>query len=482
MSIFSKVKEAVMNLFRTDAEHVFRVETITSTELEQAQDLWNKIIKNTPPWINANTKSIGFGKFICQYTAKKTCLELAVSIEGSERADFINKVIKAMVDKTLRDKVEDAVGMGGIILKPNGNVNANNAIDYIMPWNYVITEQTSNGDILGAIFFDRIQRGDDYYTKLEYHHFVEGSNEDGLEGRFYQIENKAFHSTNETSLGEEISLKYVNEWALLQPVTTVTQVEKPLFSYLKMPWNNSIDYRSPEGVSIFANCIQELKDLDIAWSRKSDEVNDSQHITFIDEATMKRKDGSRGVKLPRFVKGLRKGVDSTSTIDEHVATMLTDQRISDINANLSMISTKAGFSQGQFVFNGKSGIQTATQVESESSETVETITDIRKALKSAIKDLCYALDKYCDLVYALPDGYVNILDEKVPDEDVFYFKDLLITFEQDRNRAYQLMNLGKYSTKKYLMEYEGFSSDEVDNMMQEIAEEKSQGQDLFTAE
>lgn len=485
MNILQRIGEAIMNLFKQDAQKIFDVDAISSNEMAEAQDLWNKIIKNTPPWISDSVRSIGFGKFIAQYTSKKVCQDIALNIEGSDRANFINDIVMAMTNKVLRDKVEDAVGIGGIILKPNGNNNVSNAIDYVMPWNYVITEQTSNGDILGIVFFDRITRGNVYYTRLEYQHFVEGITEDGLEGRFYQIENKAFKSNSESHLGTEITLESVPEWRLIQPVSTANNIEKALFGYLKMPSNNTIDYRSPEGVSIFANCIEELKDLDIAWSLKGNEVEDSQHMTFIDEVALTKR-GANGreqrVKLPRFVKGLRMGVDSNSTIQEHVPTLLTEQRIADINATLSLISTKCGFSQGQFILDRKTGRLTATQIESDDSETVETINEIRKALKDAIKDLVYALDKYCDLIYNLPSGYVNVLDDNVPDEDIFYFKDLMASFEQDRQRAYQLMNLGKYSTKKYLMEYEGFKEKEVDEMMEEIKKEQSAQDGLFSEE
>ena len=177
------------------------------------------------------------------------------------------------------------------------------------------------------------------------------------------------------------------------------------------------------------------------------------------------------VELPRFVKGLKRGVDAQNTIDEHTPTMLTEQRVKDINSILSMISTKAGFSQGQFVLDRKTGIATATEIESDDSETVETITDIRNALKTAIKDLIYALDKYCDVFFNMPSGYVNALDEDVADEDVFYFKDLLASFEQDRTRAYQLVLNGVYSKRKYLKEYEGFNDKEVDEMFAEREEE-----------
>ena len=255
-----------------------------------------------------------------------------------------------------------------------------------------------------------------------------------------------------------------------------------------MPYNNTIDYTSPEGVAVFSNCIEELEDLDIAWSRKGDETDDSEHITFIDENALTPTNKKTGLKerveLPRFVKGLKHGVDSTNTIDEHVPTMLTEQRVADINSILSMISTKSGFSQGQFVLDRKTGVATATEIESDNSETVETINDIRNSLKAAIKDLVYALDKYCDVFFDMPSGYVNALDDDVPDEGIFYFRDLLASFEQDRTRAYQLMMNGTYSKRKYLKEYEGFSDEEIDEMFAEINAENAgeQSRGLFGEE
>lgn len=474
MNILQRIGEWIMNVFKTTAEKEFDVNIISSDMMEQAQGVWEQIIKAHPYWLSDNVQTINFAKFVCYYTAKKTCLDFKVNIEGSDRADYINSCVNAMIDKVLRDKVEDAVGLGGIIFKPSGTYNPNSAIDYILPSNFAVTEKTSNGDIMGAIFIDRLVKGDDYYTRLEYHHFTNSISEDN--DRTYVIENKAFKSRGENNLGSKILLTAVPEWQNISERIEISNVEKPLFSYFKMPNNNTIDFNSCEGVSIFSNALEELKNLDVAWSRKAGEVDDSQHITFIDENSLMRVDKETGVKdrvkLPRFVKGLRHGVDSASTIDEHIPTMLTEQRIADINSILSMISTKCGFSQGQFVLDKKTGRLTATQIESDDNETVETIIDIRTALKTAIVDLVYALNKYCDVFYDMPDGYVNVLDESVSDEDIFYFKDLMASFEQDRTRAYQLMLQGKYSTKKYLMEYEGFNEKEVEEMMVEIKSEK----------
>lgn len=467
-----------MNLFKTSAEKEFNVDIISSDLMEMAQIEWQNIIKGRPYWVSKNVRTINFAKFLCYYTSKKTCLDINVTISGSDRADYINQCIGAMIHKSIRDKVEDACGAGGIILKPNGTYNPAGAIDYVMPGSFAVTEKNSNGDILGVIFIDRQIKGDDYYTRLEYQHFTSLIGEDGENtGRTYTIENKAFKSRGSDSLGRSIALADVPEWKDIPESISISNVEKPLFGYFKMPYNNTIDYASPEGVAVFANCIEELRNLDVAWSRKDDEVDDSQHITFIDENALMKRDKNTGdkerVKLPRFVKGLKRGVDAQNTIDEHVPTLLTDQRVADINSILSMISTKAGFSQGQFVLDRKTGIATATEIESDDSETVETITDIRNALKTAIKDLVYALDKYCDVFFNMPSGYVNALDDDVSDEDVFYFKDLLTSFEQDRTRAYQLMMNGVYSKRKYLKEYEGFNDKEIDEMFTETQKENA---------
>lgn len=467
-----------MNLFKTSAEKEFNVDIISSDLMEMAQIEWQNIIKGRPYWMSDSVQTINFAKFLCYYTSKKTCLDLKVTINGSDRANYINQCVKAMIQKSIRDKVEDACGAGGIIIKPNGTYNPAGAIDYVMPGSFAVTEKNSNGDILGVIFIDRKIKGDDYYTRLEYQHFTSSILDDGEgSGRTYTIENKAFKSKGSESLGRSIKLTDVPEWKDIPESISISNVEKPLFGYFKMPYNNTIDHASPEGVAVFANCIEELRNLDVAWSRKDDEVDDSQHITFIDENALMKRDKNTGdkerIELPRFVKGLKRGVDAQNTIDDHVPTLLTEQRVADINSILSMISTKAGFSQGQFVLDRKTGVATATEIESDDSETVETINDIRASLKSAIKDLIYALDKYCDVFFNMQSGYVNALDDDVADEDVFYFKDLLASFEQDRTRAYQLMMNGVYSKRKYLKEYEGFNDKEIDEMFAERDEENT---------
>ena len=217
-----------MNLFKTSAEKEFNVDIIASDLMEMAQIEWQNIIKGRPYWMSKNVRTINFAKFLCYYTSKKTCLDLNVTIAGSDRADYINQCIKAMIQKSIRDKVEDACGAGGIILKPNGTYNPAGAIDYVMPGSFAVTEKNSNGDILGVIFIDRKIKGDDYYTRLEYQHFTTSVADDGDNaGRTYTIENKAFKSKGSDSLGRSIKLTEVPEWKNIPESINISNVEKP---------------------------------------------------------------------------------------------------------------------------------------------------------------------------------------------------------------------------------------------------------------
>lgn len=471
-----------MNLLKKDIEKQFKVTEISNDRMEAEKVKWNSIVSGHPAWLDRadNIKTINFAKFISSWVAKKVILELNVSIEGSERAEYINKVIGAMIKESLRTNMEVACYNGGIMLKPNGNFEKSNAIDYVT--NFLITDKDSNGNILGAIFPSTLQKNKKYYTRLEYHRFENIPCRDSSGQQYdttYIISQRAYVSSSDTSLGKEIPLTEVEEWADLQKESYL-HVERPLFAYLKMPFSNTIDVSSPEGVSVFSNVLEELRDLDIAWSRKGQEVEDSKHITFVSEANMvDNRPANRKLNLPRFVKGLDFGVDERSSIHEHVATLLTEQRIQDINSILAIISTKCEFSQGQFVLDEKTGMVTATEINADCQETIQTITDIRSCLKTAIKNLCYAIDAYCDIYGNTPKGYVNVLDESSEDDDIFYFDDLVNSFEEDRTRAYNLASIGVISWETYLTRFEGFSQEDAKNEIQKAKEDRQQPRDIY---
>lgn len=464
MGFINWLKGVIGRVFKKeDAKKVFDTDIILSTEMERATASWYNIVGGKPFWVSKDddVDTINFAKFVTADTAKKICLDIDLNVEGSARADYLQEVMDAFKN-VLRDKVEDACALGGIMFKPNGN-SGTACIDYVQAGDFLVTEINSNGDIRGAIFFDYYQSGDKYYTRLEYHRFEDNT---------YRITNKAFKSDRGDILGKEVSLDKVEIWAGMEEDISIQNVDTPLFAYYKMPYNNTIDYNSPLGVSVFSNAIKELRDLDIAWSRKSGEVEDSKHMTFVGPGAMMYAE-QKQIKLPRFLHPVDLSNDVVKEmVHEHVATLLTEQRITDINSILSMISTKCGFSQGAFVLDRKTGQITATQVEADDRETIETIKDMRDALKDTIDQLIYALNVYADLYNLAPVGIY---------ETSYGFGDLTYNYDEDRNRWYQYATQGKVPFWMYLVKFEGMSEEEAKEVCR-LASEENKSTGLFEGE
>lgn len=455
----------------TDIGKVFGVELISSNDMNTALNRWNDISTGKPPWKNDEDQieTINMAKHISDTRAKLTTLDIGIAISGSPRADYLQELADDLL-KRLPDRVAEADRLGGLVIKWNGET-----WDFILPGNFGVTAKDDNGEIVGAIFAAHTSQGSAHFTRLEYHRF-EGTSQEG--GRLYKVTNKAFKNQlspkGEVTLGAEVTLDKVEAWAHLEPEVTISNLEHPLFAYYRLPGANTIDPASPLGVSVFANAITELKAIDIAVSRKNTEVEDSKHITFVGQALIKNAQNHH-LEMPRFVMGLGMGLNDTETtaVHEHVPTMLTDQRIKDINFNLSMAGVKCGFSEGVFVLDGQTGMITATQVEADDRDTIQTIKADRDALKDALEQAFYGADALSTLYGLAPLGEYEIN---------FNFGDITYNYEEDKAawRAY-VMN-GWVPKWLYFVKFEGYSEEEAKALIAEADAANAEQAALFGAE
>ena len=151
------------------------------------------------------------------------------------------------------------------------------------------------------------------------------------------------------------------------------------------------------------------------------------------------------MNLPHFVKNVF-GQDEKEFYQEINPQLNTDTRISGINALLSQLGYKIGFSNGYFVFNESSGIQTATGVEAEQQRTVQFIKDVRDKLESCLDEVIYALNVYADLYGLAPVGTYEVN---------YDFGDILYVRENDRARWWQYVTTGKFQRGCILLKFEG---------------------------
>ena len=456
-------------LFRnngTDIGKALGVELLTSPAMQSALERWDDISTGRPPWLDGEDGigTVNMAKHISDTRAKLTALDIGIALSGSVRADYLQGVADGLLEH-MTDKLCEADRLGGMIVKWNGST-----WDFILPGNFGVTALDDNGGIVGAVFASHIVERGRSFTRLEYHSLEKG----GL----YRVRNKAFLDRagpgGSVMLGQEIPLSQVDRWAHLTPEVTIKNIEQPLFAHYRVPGSNTIDPGSPLGLSVFANAVTELKAIDIAVSRKNLEIEDSKHITFVGQNLVQYA-GKRQMQLPRFVKGLGMGLNDneTSSIHEHTPTLLTDQRIKDINFDLSMAGVKCGFSEGVFVMDGQTGMITATQVEADDRDTIQTIKADRDALRAALEQALYGADVMCTLYGLAPPGEY---------EAAFNFGDITYSYEEDKAAWRSYVAQGWVPKWLYFVKFEGMSEDEAKALCEEAEADQRKKTGLFGAE
>lgn len=465
MGLITWIRTVFNRLFKQKIKQEFNTEIQLSQIMESAIAKYYNITAGKPYWIDPedDVESINFAGFIDDVTAGLVTLDLGIEISGTGRAEYLQKQADYVLS-VIHDKVSEGLGNCGLMFKPNGET-----IDYIEPGCFAPTETDSNGNILGCVFQSQIERGGYIYTRLEWHRFDETQNDDGTQVKIYRITNMAYKAQDNNisnwtlyDPGKPCPLTEVKEWAKIQPEIGIMNVEKPLYTYFKNPAPNRVDRTSSLGVPIWANCIKELRDLDISWSRKSTEVEDSKHMTFVSQSAIQYAN-EHHISLPRTVKGLEMGIDADSTIHEHVSTLLTDQRIKDINSILAMISTKCGFSQGMFQLDEKTGMMTATQVEADDQETIRTIKNIRDALQDAIINLLYGCNVMADLYSDTQPEMWESLKEQIS----FSFGDVTYNYQEDMANWWKYRIQGDVPPWMYYVKFEKMSEEEAKAMVEE---------------
>lgn len=468
-------------IFRQQAEKDFGVEPVSSPEMDALIDRCGRIYQGRPDWImepDDHIKTINFAKSICSETARLTTLAIGIQISGSARATWLQEQVDKIYFK-IREWVEYGCAYGTVIIKPNGN-----SFDVFTPADFIIIDR-DNLNINGIIFCDHCEQNGKYYTRLEYHRFVETRDGDKTYYPYY-ISNKAYVSKSPNGKGDPIPLNQTKWAGMMEESPPITKaggekLDGPMFGVLRMPGANNVDIDSLMGLPIFTDAIEEFKDLDVAYSRNSGEIFDSERIVLADDRLMyesgtpvkKLVGGIKNatVKIARYVKNVF-GNGPQDFYQEINPALNTETRLTGINALLSQIGYKCGYSNGYFVFNEKSNAATATQVESDDRRTIQLIKDIQDKLESCLDGALYAMSVYADLYKLAPKGAYEV---------VYDFGDITYNWEEDRMRWWNYVVQGKVPAWKYFVKFEGMTEEDAKAMVEE-AQPKEEEPDFFGKE
>ena len=450
------IKGAINKMFNTtDIAKDFNIDISTSNEILAAINLWSNIYNGKMPWLDEDTKSLYVAKTICEKVAKAVTIEAKSKVEDIEIDDIYQKFLN-----NLRTNTEYALGKGGMFFKPFFN-NGKIEINCIQADKFIPTKFDSSGKLLGGIFIDQIIRGNNIFTRLEYQELVNTT---------LTIKNIAYYTTvhNSTVLGKKIPLMQVQEWANIQPVQEIQNVEKLLGGYFKIPIANPIDNTSPIGVAIFANAIDTLKEIDKQFSRILWEYEGSELAIDVDELAFKKDEKTKQPIMPKGKKRLYRMIDLDGQANKWnvFSPEIRDTPLfNGLNEYLRQCESQCGLAFG-VISKIENVEKTATEIKSSKQDYYVTVSDIQKSLQNALKDLVYAIDVLMSLY-----GIKHKID---PDVSFDWDDSIIVDSEKKQSQALVEKNAGLIDDVEYFVQTRDYSEEEAIAYVKKMRERSKQ--------
>lgn len=451
--MFSKVLtwiREVLKKMTSETGHDSVSDILISSEMTNCIELWSNMYQDNAYWINnKNVFSLNLPSSISSEIARLTTIEMDSKITGSARADFLNGQFKKVL-KNIRIQLEYACAKGSIVFKPyiaNGNIE----IDYIHSDSFFPTAFDSSGKITGVVFTDQKIKDNKIFTRLEAHNLVK----DGC-----SISNKVYVSSNNNSLGREISLQDVEEWADIQE-QIVIKSDRLLIGYFKVPLANTIDTKSPLGVSVYSRATDLIRKADEQYSRLLWEFEGSELAINASEDLFTRDINGNAI-LPKGKERLYRKleIDSLRTTEaffEPFSPTIRDvSLINGLNEQLRRIEFNCNLAYGT-LSDPNNVDKTAEEIKASKQRSYAFVSDVQKTLKSALEDLVYSMDALTTTYNLAPVGKY---------EQSFDFDDsLIVDNKTEQSIKLQEVASGILKPERYLMWRYGVTEEQAREMM-----------------
>lgn len=425
--VWADLKGLVKRMFTRDEITKAIGADIAPTEAQQKQvALWASMYRNAPEWVdNEDTFSLNLSATIASELARGASIEMALTVEGSARAKWLQEQVQPLVDD-VRSDLEVGLALGGMVWKPiplDGKV----AVNVVPADAFYPIRFNDTGEIEAAVFVEQRKIGKRVYTKLEMH---------DLKGGVYTVTNKAFVSDNGNSLGNPTGLNAIEDWAGLEPVATIQGTDKLLFAYFKAPGGDPNDVGSPLGVSCYARAVDLIEQADKLHSGFLWEFESGQRALYADVVAFKKNDAGDLI-LPN--KRLYRALNGTSNIGEGdlfkewTPSLREQNYLNGLSAIYRRIELATGLAYGT-LSDPDTVARTASEVIGSRQRTYSTLKDIQRSLKSAMERLVEVVDFYATAYALAPKGVYNL---------TFEFDDsILVDKESQMQTDRQAVNMG----------------------------------------
>lgn len=515
-------------------QKTLHIEPIISSKMVNAIELWSLMYEDNSPWLQEPTltdpvkvTSLGLPAFIASEKARMATIEMKseittptesvteanpnyepptvdedgnlqisnepefitkeVILGDTARAEYLNTQYTKVKNK-IRNQLEYGIAKGGLVIKPyivisdittdGENTDTENNIrqdvdiefDYIHADNFFPIAFDGSGKITEAAFVQVKTDKSTVYTRLEYHK---------LQNNMVTVTNLAFKKENRTQpsttdfdsdLGEQINLTEVPEWADLQPVTQIGNVDRLLFAYFKMPEANTIEAHSPLGVSGYSRAVKLIKEADLQYSRMLWEFQGGELAIDIDRDALNtvEDEEKNTYEIPNMLQArLMRKVDlgNSETYQVFNPPYRDASLINGLNNILMRIEDVCALSRGT-LSDVAAEARTATELKILKQRSYSANAEIQKALEDALKDLVYVMDIYCTLYKVTAPGEYDISFE--------WDDSILVDVETELNKRITLMQNGLASKLETRMWYFGETERQAREALNNVSQENKQ--------
>lgn len=464
--IWDRVKGAVFKLLRIgELESALQIKTVISSDMQQAIELWALMLQNRAPWRSKTVKSLNLPAAIAGELARLVLVEHKTEINGSSpRADYLRQEYAEFVKK-LRPNLEFGLACGGVVFKPyvdGGRI----VVDSVPAWRFYPTATNSRGEVTGAVFAEQVQKGKDWYTRLEQHELTDAG---------YIVTNKAYRSQSSTILGQQVDLTAVDEWASLTASAEIrykdgSVPDKPLFAVFTVPFGNTIDPSSALGVSVYSRAVGLIAQADKQYSRILWEYEGSELAVDVSNEALLHKDGK--TYNPQLRERLFRGldiVDGDKDLYKVFSPAIRDTSLfNGLDKLFKRIEFNCCLAYGTLSDPANTD-KTAEEIRASKQRSYSAVTELQTALQGALEHLIWCMDFYASLYKLAPAGDY---------ETGFCWGDgICEDTEREFARRKQLADSGYLKPEKLISWYFGVSEEEAVNY---IPQDDSDG--LFAAE
>lgn len=436
---FTRMLSLITEVLNKDSST--QIDVCMTSEMASQIELWTAMFKNRPPWVDRKKIfGMNLSSSVASELSRLVTLELKSEVVGSQRAEYLNKVYKKVLDG-LRRNVELACAKGGMVFKPYVT-GTGISVQYVQADCFFPISFDGSGNMTQCVFVDQFRKGRKIYSRLEIH---------TVENGHLAISNRAFVSTNDYSLGTEIPMEMVDQWSELSSGMVYEGVDQMPFGYLKIPLANTEDMDSPLGVSVYSRAVESIATADKRYSQIDWEFDAKEAAVHIADSLLKYDKSRDDYEYPAGKDRLYRAVEYSSGAKDKPLLDVYSPEIRDssyykaLDKQLKLVEFHCNLAYGT-ISDPQNVDKTAEEIKASKQRSYTAVKEIQKATQTALEDLVRAMDFYTTVYNLAPLGLYDMTFDW--DDSIVVDKEKeLISMQQDV--AAGIIRKELYISRKY---------------------------------